>query len=604
MKAMQTNNIALTGTFILKMLAPFRPYLVALVLIGLLLAIDVSFRPYLIKIIINKVSVTAPGNVISVILLPLCIYLIASILTLAVFRSYDLITLKLTPQLKQNIIEHCMNLVMNHSHSYFQNNSPGNLQNKIKDISEGINESITLSMNRMMVNFFALIIASVSVAFIQIILGILLISWAAIYLLIAVKYSKTIHNLSATYAEANSRLSGIINDILSNMLVIRLFFTKKHEQQNVKFYGSNTIKAERKVDWFLFTLWTFQGLLFVCMEFISILLLLSGYKYGYVSVGDFAMVLIINVGLANCLWLISQDYSKFTEQIGKVTQGLGLIAVPTEIQQTELESCMYGKGGDIQFKEVQFCYPDSNFLLQINSLTIPKAQKLGLVGYSGSGKSTFVNLICRLYYLQEGNIFIFGDDITKLSPNILYQIISVIPQDSMLFHRSIEDNIKVGNLNASFEEIVAAAKKARAHDFIMQTPNAYQTVIGERGLKLSLGQRQRITIARAFLKNAPILILDEATSALDACTEELIRQSLAELMQDRTTIIISHRLSTLQHMDRILVFENGRIIQDGNHTELIRQQGKIYHKLWEIQHDRIIDTVYTDDDYKLIESIS
>lgn len=221
-------------------------------------------------------------------------------------------------------------------------------------------------------------------------------------------------------------------------------------------------------------------------------------------------------------------------------------------------------------------------MFQNKSVTIEAGQKVGLVGYSGSGKSTFVNLILRLYEVVDGQILIDGQNLSEVTQESLRQAIAMIPQDPTLFHRSLMDNIRYGRTKASDEEVISASKKAHADEFISLLPEGYETLVGERGVKLSGGQRQRIAIARAILKNAPILMLDEATSQLDSITESNIQDSLWELMQGKTTLIVAHRLSTLLHMDRILVFDKGHIVEDGTHAELLNRGG-LYKTLWDAQ---------------------
>jgi ATP-binding cassette subfamily B protein len=214
---------------------------------------------------------------------------------------------------------------------------------------------------------------------------------------------------------------------------------------------------------------------------------------------------------------------------------------------------------------------------------IKPLEKVGLIGLSGSGKSTFMNLILRCFDVDSGKILIDNQDITQVKQESLRNNISLIPQESLLFHRSIMDNIRYGKPNASDMEVIEAAKSAEAHDFIMNLPQQYHTLVGERGNKISGGQKQRIAISRAMLKNAPILILDEATSALDAITERQIQQSFAKLMHDKTVLVIAHRLFTLLNMDRILVFSQGSIIEDGTHAQLMQDPSSHYAKLWAMQ---------------------
>jgi len=240
------------------------------------------------------------------------------------------------------------------------------------------------------------------------------------------------------------------------------------------------------------------------------------------------------------------------------------------------------KKGTIEFENVSFRYHKGRDIFLDKSLTIKGGEKVGLVGFSGSGKTTFVNLILRFFDVDEGRILIDGQNIADATQDSLRAQIAMIPQDTSLFHRTLMENIRYGKLDATDEEVIDASKRGHCHEFIMQLEEGYESLVGERGIKLSGGQRQRITVARAILKNAPILILDEATSALDSITEKYIKESLADLMRGRTTIVIAHRLSTLADMDRILVFKDGHVIEDGNHSALITLDGH-YAKLWNMQ---------------------
>jgi ATP-binding cassette subfamily B protein len=231
---------------------------------------------------------------------------------------------------------------------------------------------------------------------------------------------------------------------------------------------------------------------------------------------------------------------------------------------------------------VSFRYQRNRQLFKNKSLAIAAGQKVGLVGVSGSGKTSFVNLILRTYEVEQGRILIDGQDIARVTQESLHQAIAMIPQDTSLFHRSLMENIRYGKLDASDAQVMAAARQANCDEFIDKLPQGYAAMVGERGVKLSGGQRQRIAIARAILKDAPILILDEATSALDSVTERTIQDTLQSLMQGRTTIVIAHRLSTLAQMDRILVFGGGTIIEDGTHEGLLAAGGE-YARMWRMQ---------------------
>lgn len=323
---------------------------------------------------------------------------------------------------------------------------------------------------------------------------------------------------------------------------------------------------------------------------VSIILLLSAmmfglvymYSKGLVTVGDFAFVISLSISMFFNLWYIASQFVQFAEHLGKCSQALTIIIAPHEIVDAPDAKTLIVTSGNITFNNVTFNYKRNNNLFENKHVEISAGTKVGLVGFSGSGKTTFVNLILRFFDIESGKITIDGQDIAKVTQDSLRKQISLIPQDTSLFHRSLMDNIRYGRLDATDEEVIEASKRAHCHEFISVLPEGYNALVGERGVKLSGGQRQRIAIARAMLKNALILILDEATSALDSVTEKQIQEGLHELMKGRTTIVIAHRLSTLSEMDRILVFDKGHIIEDGTHEELLKLKGH-YARMWNMQ---------------------
>jgi ATP-binding cassette subfamily B protein len=285
---------------------------------------------------------------------------------------------------------------------------------------------------------------------------------------------------------------------------------------------------------------------------------------------------------------LSEDISRAAELIGSITQGVSIALLPLTIQDPQPAQSLQVRRGAITFDQVKFNYKGATTLFHNKSVTISAGQKIGLVGYSGSGKTTFINLILRMYDVTAGAILIDGQDIRQVTQVSLHRAIGLIPQDPSFFHRSLLENIRYGRLDASDAEVITAAQQAHADDFIVRLPQGYASLVGERGVKLSGGQRQRLAIARVFLKNAPILVLDEATSQLDSVTEQVIQQSLKRLMHGKTSIVIAHRLSTLLQMDRILVFEAGAIIEDGPHEALLAKGG-LYKTLWEAQSGGLLD---------------
>ncbi|MGJ8655026.1 MAG: ABC transporter ATP-binding protein [Akkermansiaceae bacterium] len=313
-----------------------------------------------------------------------------------------------------------------------------------------------------------------------------------------------------------------------------------------------------------------------------LILLIHMYQAGRVTIGDFIFIMSLCRAVVYPVWWLATQMIEFSGDVGKCQQALSIITPEHDIVDIENASELKVAKGEIRFDQVNFEYHKSSHVFQNVSVTIPAGQKVGLVGFSGAGKSTFVNLLLRFYDVDSGKIQIDGENISEVTQDSLRSHLSMIPQDTSLFHRSLMDNIRYGREGASDEEVIEAAKQAYCDEFIQELPENYEALVGERGVKLSGGQRQRIAIARAILKNAPILILDEATSALDSVTEKYIQRGLDTLMEGRTAIVIAHRLSTLSQMDRILVFDKGKIIEDGSPEELISNDGH-YANMWNMQ---------------------
>lgn len=266
-----------------------------------------------------------------------------------------------------------------------------------------------------------------------------------------------------------------------------------------------------------------------------------------------------------------------------------IFETPHEVKDAYNAKSLDIKEGKIEFKNVDFSYHQTRKILNKFNLTIEPNEKIALIGPSGAGKSTVILLLMRLFNLDSGKILIDGQKISDVTLESLWQQISMVPQEPILFHRSLKENIRYGKPSATDEEVIKASKLAYCHEFIKDLPDGYNTYVGERGVKLSGGERQRVAIARAILKNAPILVLDEATSSLDSESERLIQDALINLMKNKTVLVVAHRLSTISKMDRIIVIKNGRISEEGTHASLLKKKDGIYKNLWELQAGGFIE---------------
>ncbi len=559
-----------------------------MLLLSVIWAVDLSLRPYIIKLIVNKVTSFESGDLFSEIKTLSVIYFSLLFSVSTCFRLYDyFVNYKMIPLLRNKIANDAMQRLLEQSYSYYQNNFAGSLTNKVNDLINNIPELIQLLFDRFFSSFLALLIAIFALYKINFIFAFIMFTWSFLFISGSILLSKRLSKLSFSWSEINSKITGKLVDKLSNIVSIRLFARKKETEEEMRSVFTESVIAEQNFMKFYFIKWLGYGYLFILLSGCNLYFLIDGINKGLLTAGDFVMVLTINIAVADFLWRLAHYIPQFARLLGKVSQALTIISVKPEIKDIDNAKELKVIRGEIKFDQVNFSYRQEHRLFEQKSIIIPAGQKVGLVGVSGSGKSTFVNLLLRFFNLNSGAIFIDDQDISKVSQESLRASIAMIPQDPSLFHTSLLENIKFGRLNANDEEIILASKYAHAHEFISSLPDKYDTIVGERGVKLSGGQRQRIALARAFLKNSPILILDEATSQLDSVTETIIQDILKCLMSDKTTIVIAHRLSTLMIMDRILVFDKGKIVGDGTHKQLLKNC-ELYNSLWSSQVEGMI----------------
>lgn len=568
--------------FIWKFLNPYKHIVILYISISILAGFMGPINSILLKNIIDTISKSS-SNEIEIIFLPL-IFLIINFIVLdnLTWRSISYINYKYQPLIKNKIIYDTFQFTLNSPQSFFQDNLSGRIANHINTLADNIVRLLYPIFPNFLRNFSLLIISLFIVYQVNISFFLTMILWAIIFFSFSFFMSKKLVYLSDVFADSESSISGALVDSITNSSNVRLFAKNSYELSYLDRLLEIRKKAFKKEELFILIMNIVQGILIAFMLGFMIYFLVHLYKNNKVTVGDFALILGITMEIAYITWFTMSQVNEFHLAIGKCKQSLSNLIVPQEIQDKKNAQNLVINLGEINFSNVKFQYKGMNTLFENKTIRIMGGQKVGLVGASGGGKSTFVNLILRLFDVSSGQILIDGQDIRDITQESLRRSISMIPQEPTLFHRSLFENIQYGNTDATHEEVILAAKKAHAHEFIMKLPDGYESPVGERGVKLSGGQRQRIAIARAILKNSPILILDEATSQLDSVTESEIQESLWELMQNKTTIIIAHRLSTLLRMDRILVFEQGKIVEDGSHLDLLNKNG-VYKKLWEAQ---------------------
>ena len=380
---------------------------------------------------------------------------------------------------------------------------------------------------------------------------------------------------------AKSELSGKLVDSFSNYQIVKLFAGADKEQKILETPRQKHVEAQMYSRYTQRLFWAIPGLLWDILFGATILLCCLLYQHGQITVSEIVFTISVYLMVMDSISMLINRFPDIIDKIAAAKKAYRELVVPLSILDKKGAKKLKINRGGIEFSNIYFKYRD-RYVLKNLHLSIKPGERVGIVGVSGSGKTTLVNLLMRFYEPQHGNIFIDGQDITDVTQNSLRANIAFIPQDPTMFNRTIGENIAYGKYGASLKEIREASKKASADKFIMDTEKGYDSLVGDRGIKLSGGQRQRIAIARAFLKNAPILVLDEATSALDSETERTIQKSFEKLSKGRTTIAIAHRLSTLRNMDRIIVLNKGVIVEEGSHQQLLRRKGKYYH-LWKMQ---------------------
>jgi len=579
-----SNNPTLSlNRFVINLVNPYKGLLSVIAVLGVFWACINTLSPYVLKLIIDHVvDFKGDKSGLFTAIQPYVFGYIALWVGLCIdARLLDWMKLRLLPKLREDIISKMFNYLNQHSHRYFQNNFSGSLVNKISDMQNSVIDIFTL-LEEFYSQILGISVAVITLLFIHPIFSVILMGWALAFFLFTVIFLRRIQNLARIFSESKTSVIGKMVDSIGNIVNVRLFARHVAENQYIHHCLQDMVKKDGAMQMKIIQMQLFWSVSIIALMSLNLYFLLHMYAKNIVSIGDFTFIITLAINILWNLWFLMSQFVSFAEQVGKCKQALSIIALPHEIVDAADAKPLLVSKGSIQFHNVTFHHEEGKHLFKNKNVVIAGGQKIGLVGFTGSGKSTFVNLILRLFEVESGKITIDDQNIKQVTQKSLREQIALIQQDIGLFHRTLMENIRFGNMNATDEAVIESAKKAHCHEFISQLAGGYQSMVGERGIKLSGGQRQCIAIARAMLKNVPILILDEATSSLDSITEKYIQDALNLIMQNKTTIVIAHRLSTLSKMDRILVFDNGKIIEDGTHEELVAKDGH-YAKMWKMQ---------------------
>lgn len=479
--------------------------------------------------------------------------------------------------------------LLNQSYGFFQNEFSGRIATKVMQTALAVRESVMKLLDVLLFVVIYVVTLFILIANADMRLCLPLLCWLVLYIGLQRYFVPKLKHISQIQADSRSMMTGRIVDSYTNIVTLKLFSHSSRESRYIKEGMSdflNTVHPQMRLATALnISLWTINML----QVFATVALGVYLWIDDAVTPGAIAIVVSLAIRLSGMSHWIMWEMSNLFENLGTVQDGINTLSIPQMVLDKDNAKELKVKSGDIDFKDVDFSYLGADKAVaqtvfnQLN-FSIAAGEKVAIVGRSGAGKSTLINLLLRFFDLQGGVISINGQDISQVKQESLRANIAVVTQDTSLLHRSVRENIMFGNPAATEEEMIAAAKKAEAHEFILKLRDVagrtgYDAHVGERGVTLSGGQRQRIAIARVVLKDAPILVLDEATSALDSEVESTIQKSLYQLMEGKTVIAIAHRLSTIAAMDRLIVFDQGEIIEQGSHNELLKTKG-VYSQLW------------------------
>lgn len=541
--------------------------------------------------ILDRVTLGGVTNevILNELLPPAIICILAQIIA-AVFSNLCLYLLwKMELKAMYDINNMCFNTIAEQSMQFHNDRFSGSLVSMVGKFTSGFERLWDLIIWQIL-PFFVAVISTIVVLFIKIpIVAVIMIVIIMLFTTFSYFAFKKTAEIAKREATAHTKMIGQLSDSISNIMSVKSYAKEKYELSRYKKSQKNYMDVSfehmhvtiNRDIWFDFITVTNLGFM--------LFFLMTGSTWFGLSVGTLTLVVTYLNSIIQRLWGAHSIFKEINRIFGDANDMTLALDEPDEVVDVEGANELVINEPEVEFKDITFQHKDAKKpIFKDFSLKVSPGERIGLVGISGSGKTTITKLLLRFADVSEGEILVSGMDVKKVTQNSLRENIAYVPQETALFHRSIAENIAYGKPDATIEEIKRAAKLANADEFIKDMPQGYDTLVGERGVKLSGGQRQRVAIARAILKNAPILVLDEATSALDSESEALIQDALNKLMQNRTSIVVAHRLSTVANLDRIIVLSNGKIVEEGTHKQLLLRDGP-YKKLWSRQSGAFLE---------------
>ncbi|MFZ4077707.1 MAG: ABC transporter ATP-binding protein [Legionellaceae bacterium] len=578
-------NAQTVWQFLWTIIKPYRWWYVLMMQAPLLTAFYVLANNYSLKLLVDAFSVGS-GIEYASLIFPISLFIGAQIGLEVVWRLSNFAGWKAEPLVHRKLLLTAYDYVQYHSYRYFQTMPTGTLVSKIKGLLEGYTTIFASVHHVMGKNLCAVIVSVGALFFIHTTVFFLMLGWCLLVVTLLYPMAKHLNELSNYVADKKHAVMGMFSDNITNIFSLFYFSKRQAESKRLHaFMSQQYVPSQQKLYQYDFKFNVTGSFLYWLMLIGLFLFMIYLRQHSDVSTGDFLFVMLTSITISFELWGFIMGLCDVMKQVGDFKSSYTILSTSHEVVDSPEAKDIEIKHGAIKFSHVSFAYDQGAPIFTDLNLSIQAGEKVGLIGHSGAGKSTLVSLLLKNFKPTSGHIEIDGVSLDGVKADSLRKQIALIPQDIMLFHRSIGDNIAYAKDNASWDEIKNAAKLANIDRFIEQLPEQYHTMVGERGVKLSGGQRQRIAIARAILKNAPIIILDEATSSLDSVTEQEIQQSLHLMLEKSkaTVIAIAHRLSTIRHMDRIIVMEGGVVIEEGTFEQLMGQEHGYFKKLWDSQ---------------------